>query len=174
MDSVSIAAAADRVVRAVTTVALHDDELASWADAYAADPRWRRIWRRALTRYESGALDTVANPPQPQESRPQAKPPASESLTEDGDKNSVGGEDAEESVVSEESVVGEEPEAEAKVPVAGSEPEDKAKTPSPAQQSSTRTLRPRTIMAVHRSNDDELYFVREGLLFVKIKEGVRL
>ncbi|KAE8237440.1 hypothetical protein A4X06_0g9228 [Tilletia controversa] len=155
-----LAHAADLVVRSVTSVTLHSDELDSWAAAYADDPRWRRIWKRALTRYQSlpaaamasSSVGTESETHAPAESGPAAE--GTYRVTEDGN-DLLSGDGVEE------------------------RPEDLSvhraqNMPDATQQVPTRTLRPRTIMAVHRSDDEDLYFVRKGLLFVRIKEDIRI
>ncbi|CAD6928693.1 unnamed protein product [Tilletia laevis] len=43
-------AAAVRVIRSISVLRLGTGELDLWAAAYAADPHWRRIWKRFKTR----------------------------------------------------------------------------------------------------------------------------
>ncbi|CAD6941568.1 unnamed protein product, partial [Tilletia controversa] len=45
-----MAAAADKIIRSISVLRFGAEELGLWAAAYAADPHWRRIWRRSETR----------------------------------------------------------------------------------------------------------------------------
>ncbi|KAE8266963.1 hypothetical protein A4X09_0g5384 [Tilletia walkeri] len=204
VDSVGMASEADLVVRAVSIIRLHSQELESWAAAYAADPRWRRIWKRALSRSQAVADDgdlfggedkkyaDVGEKEKKKEAEVEEKEETE--LEEDEEETELKGE--EETELSTEEKEETELKEEEETELGTEEKKDvekveeqrfetvhfhrstggsvRRKSPPTAQQVSTRTLRPRTILAVHRSSDDDLYFIREGLLFVKIKDGVRL
>ncbi|KAE8255065.1 hypothetical protein A4X13_0g3178 [Tilletia indica] len=108
---------ADVAVRSVSRWRLGDDELSSWAAAYATDSQWRRIWKKAEQR---------------------------EPVTPDIDQG----------------------------------PSQTADVPQPTPELPTsptdRQLRPRRVLAVHRSDDDALFFRKDGLLFVRNADRVKL
>ncbi|KAE8218640.1 hypothetical protein CF319_g7522 [Tilletia indica] len=140
---------ADKRVRSISLLRLGQEELDSWAEAYAADPHWRRIWRRARERSKAMGDDDPMD-----------------HLRVDGD---------EESPVPSVPAPDSAPATEAQDEVHN---EVIVETPSPPKRKETaparRTLRPRRILAVHRIADETLYFVKDGLLFVRMAEGVRI
>ncbi|KAE8236529.1 hypothetical protein A4X06_0g9520, partial [Tilletia controversa] len=50
LPEIDMAAAADKIIRSISVLRFGAEELGLWAAAYAADPHWRRIWRRSETR----------------------------------------------------------------------------------------------------------------------------
>ncbi|KAE8264237.1 hypothetical protein A4X09_0g7020 [Tilletia walkeri] len=150
---------ATATVRSVSVLRLGREELDSWAAAYTADPHWRRLWKKGQDRA---------------------------STTEDAEEEMIelaGTVDAPE--VPEDDLTASAHEEE-EVTGVGTEPVyDPASAPDVAETLKTapsrretaparRVLRPRRILAVHRGEDDALFFLKGGLIFSRAGDKVKL
>ncbi|KAE8193096.1 hypothetical protein CF328_g5148 [Tilletia controversa] len=165
---------AERIVRAVSALRVGIDELDLWEKGYLADPRWRRIWTKAVER--GSAMEISAN----QEEA--ASEDSASSTSEKGSDKEEGENEGVENEIEEGSDEGQEKtdratkdsdedvEEEAVVNA-----QEVAKKPRPTHLLPTlppvRVLRPRNVMAVHRGADDSLFFIQDRLLFVRFGDG---
>ncbi|KAE8183042.1 hypothetical protein CF336_g8321, partial [Tilletia laevis] len=171
-NSRSASVEAERIVRAVSALRVGIDEVDLWEKGYLADPRWRRIWTKAVER--GSAMEISGN--------------EEEAVSEDsGSSASEKGSDKEEGeeeglVIEEGSDEGQE-KTDAATKGSGDDVEEGAAVkeqevadkPQPTHLLPTlppiRILRPRKVMAVHRGTDDSLFFIQDRLLFVRFGDG---
>ncbi|CAD7060890.1 unnamed protein product [Tilletia caries] len=164
-NSRSASVEAERIVRAVSALRVGIDEVDLWEKGYLADPRWRRIWTKAVER--GSAMEISGN--------------EEEAVSEDsGSSASEKGSDKEEGeeeglVIEEGSDEGQE-KTDAATKGSGDDVEEGAAVkeqevadkPQPTHLLPTlppiRILRPRKVMAVHRGTDDSLFFIQDRLL----------
>ncbi|KAE8182340.1 hypothetical protein CF328_g8545, partial [Tilletia controversa] len=154
--------AADRIIRSVSVLRIDEGELESWDKAYLSDPRWRRIWSKALERQSAMEEDATVR-------RPDKAIAVSESLSDPEDENLSDGTGSDSNSDSEK--------GSKKAPGQAHEPftvaeELSAQESRPALAAApSRVLRPRTVMAVHRGTEDTLFFVQDRLLFIQFGDG---
>ncbi|KAE8179705.1 hypothetical protein CF328_g9391, partial [Tilletia controversa] len=111
-----------------------------------ADPHWRRIWKRFKTR----ATADQGSVPSPAE---------------------VEDEDIEEGEERDAEIVADDDASSVHLDTEPTSPPKEVKEPTAPPR---RGLRPRRILAVHRAEENSIFFVNDGLLYVQTDETVRL
>ncbi|KAE8185880.1 hypothetical protein CF328_g7409 [Tilletia controversa] len=163
---------AERIVRAVSALRVGFDELDLWEKGYLADPRWRRIWSKAVERGSTMEISGNEEEAASEDSASSASETGSDK--EEGEEEELvieGGSDEEReqtNAATKES--GKDVEEGAAVTV-----QEVADMPRPTHLLPTpppiRVLRPRNVMAVHRGTDDSLFFIQDRLLFIQFSDG---
>ncbi|KAE8250222.1 hypothetical protein A4X03_0g6494, partial [Tilletia caries] len=142
LPELDMVAAAVRVIRSISVLRLGTGELDLWAAAYAADPHWRRIWKRFKTR----ATADQGSVPSPAE---------------------VENEDIEEGEEGDAEIVANDDASSVHLDTEPTSPPKEVKEPTASPR---RELRPRRILAVHRAEENSIFFVNDGLLYVQTDE----
>ncbi|CAD7066214.1 unnamed protein product, partial [Tilletia caries] len=139
LPEIDMAAAADKIIRSISVLRFGAEELGLWAAAYAADPHWRRIWRRSETR----GTAVAALPADIEDEELGEVEDRGVEVIADNDKPSTA------------------------VDLEGADPPARPTAPP------RRELRPRRILAVHRAEENSIFFIKDGLLYVQTDETVR-
>ncbi|CAD7063863.1 unnamed protein product [Tilletia caries] len=163
---------AERIVRAVSALRVGIDKLDLWEKGYLADPRWRRIWTKAVER--GSAMEISGNEEEADSDDSGSSASEKGSDKEEGEDEGlvieVGSDEGKEKTDAATKGSGDDAEEGAAV-----KEQEVADKPRPTHLLPTlppiRVLRPRKVMAVHRGTDDSLFFIQDRLLFVKRRIG---